>query len=262
MVDLDGSHLFLPFDLRGRSVLVTGATRGIGRMIAEGFAAAGADLLLCARTEADCAETAAALSDEYRVGCRGVAADVSTSAGVAAIAEAAGHRPLHCLVNNAGATWDSGLGAHSEEAWDQVVNLNLKAPFFLAQAMLPLLRAGAGADWPASIINLGAVSGLRSANRADYAFGASRAALHHLTRSLARTLAPEHIVVNAIAPGPFPSRRAALESPLMLAEVSAAVPRGRIGNRRDIAGLACFLASPLAGYLTGAVVPLDGGQGL
>ena len=97
MVDLDASHLFLPFDLRGRSVLVTGATCGIGRMIAEGFAAAGADLILCARTEADCAETAAGLAEEYRVSCRAVAADVSTSAGVAAIADAAGHRPLHCL---------------------------------------------------------------------------------------------------------------------------------------------------------------------
>ena len=262
MVDLDCNHLFLPFDLRGRSVLVTGATRGIGRMIAEGFAAAGADLYLCARTEADCVEAAEGLAEEYRVNCRGVAADVSTSAGVGAIAEAVGRRPLHCLVNNAGATWEGGLGTHSEEAWDNVVNLNLKAPFFLAQKMLPLLRAGAESDWPASIINLGAVSGLGSASRADYAFGASRAALHHLTRSLARTLAPEHIVVNAIAPGPFPSRRAALESPLMLAEAAAAVPRGRIGSRRDIAGLACFLASPLAGYLTGAVIPLDGGQGL
>lgn len=262
MVDLDCVHLFLPFDLKGRRVLITGATGGIGRMIAEGFAAAGADIFICARTAADCERVADELSGEYRVRAVPVPADVSTAEGIAAIRAALGEQPLHCLVNNAGATWNDEGGLRSADAWDRVVDLNLKAPFFLAEAMLGLLRAGAEIDWPASVINLGAVSGLESRARADYAFGASRAALHHLTRSLARELAPDDIIVNAIAPGPFPSRRAARQPPEALAEAIAAIPRRRAGSRRDIAGLACYLASPLAGYLTGAIIPLDGGQAL
>lgn len=257
-----GQRLVLPFDLSGRIALVTGATSGIGRMIADGLAAAGADLFICARTAETCRQAADRINSDYGVQCTALPADIGSTDGIAGLAKAlAGQSDrLHCLVNNAGATWHGEIDGYPEEAWDRVVDLNLKAPFFLVRSLLPLLRRGATPDWPSSIVNIGSVGGLRIGALPNYAYAASKAGLHHLTRALAKRLAPEDIVVNAIAPGPFPSSLSALQTGDALAAMAARIPRGRVGAPNDAAGLACYLASPFASFLTGAVIPLDGGM--
>jgi len=263
-MDADPHVLSPPFDLSGRTVLVTGATSGIGRMIAEGFAACGAELFICARTRDACEAVAARIAQTHGCVCTAVAADVASREGrndLAARIEARTGR-LHCLVNNAGATAHAAIDDCAEADWDRVMDLNLKAPFFLSQAVLPLLRRGAAPSWPAAIVNLGSIGGLRIGGRQNYAYAASKAGLHHLTRSMAKALAPEHIVVNAIAPGPFPSNLSSAQAGAALESLIAQIPVGRSGAWPDVAGLACYLASPFSAFLTGGVVPLDGGMSL
>ncbi|GAA4531603.1 MULTISPECIES: SDR family oxidoreductase [Nonomuraea] len=242
------------FSVEGKTVVVTGGSRGIGRMIAAGFTAAGAKVVISARKAAEVERTAAEL------GCTPVVADLSTPEGVDALVSAV-TGPLHVLVNNAGATWGAPLEEYPEHAFDKLWNINVKGAFTLVQRLLPRLREAAGEDDPARVINIGSVDGIRVPVMETYAYSSTKAAVHMLTRHLARQLAPEHITVNAIAPGPFDSKMMAfaLDDPSTRASIASNVPLGRIGRPDDMAGAAIFLASRAGAYLTGTVIPVDGG---
>ncbi|MFE3449333.1 SDR family oxidoreductase [Nonomuraea sp. NPDC059194] len=242
------------FSVEGKKVVVTGGSRGIGRMIAAGFVAAGATVYISARKAAEVDKAAAEL------GCVAVPADLSTPDGVATLAEAV-EGPLHVLVNNAGATWGAPLEEYPEHAFDKLWGINVKGVFYLTQRFLPHLRAAAGPDDPARVINIGSIDGIRVPVMENYAYSAAKAGVHMLTRHLARQLAPEHITVNAIAPGPFESKMMAfaLDDPATREMIAGGVPLGRIGRPDDMAGAAIFLASRAGAYLTGTVIPVDGG---
>jgi len=245
------------FSVEGKTVVVTGGSRGIGRMIAQGFAAAGARVYIASRKTAELEKTAAEL------GCVPVTADLSTQAGVETLvsAVAAAETRLDVLVNNAGAAWGAPLEEYPEAGFDKVFAINVKGLFYLTTRFLPLLRAAASADDPARVINIGSIDGLRVPEMENYAYSAAKAGVHMLTRHLARKLAPEHITVNAIAPGPFESKMMAfaLDDPQLRAQIEASIPLGRIGRPDDMAGAAIYLSSCAGAYLTGAVIPVDGG---
>ncbi|MFK3980739.1 glucose 1-dehydrogenase [Micromonospora sp. NPDC050397] len=249
------------FSVEGKTVLVTGGSRGIGLMIAQGFVEAGARVIISSRRADVCDEVATRLS---AIGsCESIPADLSSDAGADRLAEAVRARvpALDVLVNNAGATWGAPLEAYPESAFDKLWAVNVKAVFRLTTALLPALRGSAGVDDPARVINIGSVDGLRVPSMEVYAYSATKAAVHMLTRSLAHQLAPEHITVNAIAPGPFESKMMAfaLNDPNTRAAIEHQVPLGRIGRPEDMAGAAIYLASRAGAYLTGAVIPVDGG---
>ncbi|GAA3445031.1 glucose 1-dehydrogenase [Planomonospora venezuelensis] len=245
------------FSVEGKTVVVTGGSRGIGRMIAAGFVEAGATVYISSRKAAEVEKTAAEL------GCVAVPADLSTAEGVAALVEAVSAREdrLDVLVNNAGATWGAPLEEYPEHAFDKLWGVNVKGVFYLTQRFLPLLRAAASAESPARVINIGSVDGIRVPALETYAYSTTKAAVHMLTRQLAHRLAAESITVNAIAPGPFESKMMAfaLDDPGTRDAIAASVPLGRIGSPEDMAGAAIYLASRAGAYLTGAVIPVDGG---
>ncbi len=249
------------FDVSGKTALVTGGSRGIGLMIARGLLQAGARVIISSR-KVDAVEAAgrelAALGE-----CYAIPGDISTPEGVAALADAvrAQFDTLGILVNNAGATWGAPLEEFPQSGWDRVIHTNVEGIFHLTVALLPALRAAASAEDPARVINIGSVDGLRVPATENYSYSASKAAVHMLTRHLAKRLASEQITVNAIAPGPFESKMTAfmLDSPDARAAVEGIVPLARIGRADDAAGLTQFLASRAGSYLTGAVIPLDGG---
>jgi NAD(P)-dependent dehydrogenase (short-subunit alcohol dehydrogenase family) len=245
------------FSVRERVALVTGGSSGIGRMIATGLAAAGAKVYICARSEGKIAAAAAEIEGDVT----GLTADLSSNAGIEALAaEITGReRVLHILVNNAGTLTDQPLDDFSEAAWDDVIDLNLKTPFFLMQKLLPLLRAGATADRPASVINIGSVGALKIGPREVYSYQASKGAIHWLTKSLAKKLGPDNITVNAIAPGFFESEMTVITSEEMRSMVIGMVPRRRTGTPEDVAGSAIYLASRAGAYVTGSVIPVEGG---
>ena len=245
------------FSIRGRVALVTGGSAGIGHMIASGLAAAGARVYICARNADKVAAAAAAMGGEVI----GVAGDVSTLEGIGKlVAEISACEPaLHILVNNAGTLSDAPIDAFSEDQWDSVLDLNLKTPFFLLQKLLPLLRAGGTAEHPSTVINIGSVGALKIGPREVYSYQASKGAIHWLTRSLAKKLAAENITVNAIAPGFFESDMTVITDDAMRKMVESAVPRGRTGTAEDVAGTAIYLASRAGAYVTGSVIPVEGG---
>jgi len=249
------------FSVNGKKVVVTGGSRGIGLMIARGFVRAGADVLISARKADQLASAVEELSEFAPV--ESVVADVSTEAGAKALAESVLEwtPTLHVLVNNAGATWGAPLEDFPEAGFDKVIATNIKGPFFLTSALVGALRAAATADDPARVINIGSVDGIRPPVMESYPYGASKAGVHHLTKHLAHHLARDHITVNAIAPGPFDSKMMAfaLGDPQTRAAIAANVPLGRIGEPDDMAGAAIFLCSRAGRYLTGAVIPVDGG---
>ncbi|MBM0259659.1 SDR family oxidoreductase [Micromonospora sp. 4G55] len=250
------------FSVADKTVLVTGGTRGIGLMIARGFVQAGARVIVSSRKADVCAAVAKELSAEGR--CEGVPADLSHDAGAEGLAVAVRERTgdrLDVLVNNAGATWGAPLEAYPESAFDKLWAVNVKAVFRLTTALLPALRAAATADDPARVINIGSVDGIRVPFMEVYAYSATKAAVHMLTRSLAHQLAGEQITVNAIAPGPFESKMMAfaLQDPASRSAIEQQVPLGRIGRPEDMAGTAIYLSSRAGAYLTGAVIPVDGG---
>ena len=247
------------FSIEGKVALVTGGSRGIGLMIARGYVEAGARVYISSRKAEVCEEVAAELS---KVGtCTALPADVSTEAEARRLAaEVAAREPaLHILVNNAGANWGAPLEEYPDAAWDKVLALNVKSVFHLTRALLPQLETAASAEDPARVINIGSIDGIQAPMLETYAYSASKAAVHHLTRTLARKLASKHITVNAVAPGPFESKMMEATLDRFGDAIAAACPLGRIGRPDDMAGVAIYLASRAGAYLTGAVIPVDGG---
>jgi NAD(P)-dependent dehydrogenase (short-subunit alcohol dehydrogenase family) len=249
------------FSVEGKTVLVTGGSRGIGLMIAKGFVEAGARVIISSRKAEVCHAVAAQLSASGQ--CEAIAADLSTTAGADELAAAVRGRfpSLDVLVNNAGATWGAPLEAYPESAFDKLWAINVKAVFRLTAALLPALRAAASADDPARVITIGSVDGIRVPAMETYGYAATKAAVHMLTRQLARQLGYEQITVNAIAPGPFESKMMAfaLDDPSMRAAIEQQIPLGRIGRPDDVAGTALFLAARAGAYLTGTIIAVDGG---
>lgn len=246
------------FSIDGKTALVTGGSRGIGLMIARGFTRAGAKVYISSRKAEVCDAVAAELSGEGE--CISLPADLATEAGCGQLARQVQAREdrLHILVNNAGATWGAPLESFDDAAWDRVLSLNVKAVFHLTKSLVPLLEAGASEEDPSRVINIGSIDGLRVPPLETYSYSASKAAVHQLTRHLARRLAPV-ITVNAIAPGPFPSKMMAATLAAHGDEIAANAPLRRIGRPDDVAGTAIFLSSRAGSYLTGAVIPVDGG---
>jgi NAD(P)-dependent dehydrogenase (short-subunit alcohol dehydrogenase family) len=249
------------FDVSGKTALVTGGSRGVGLMVARGLVQAGARVIVSSRKADDvsaAAEQLAVLGD-----CHAIAGDVSTAEGTRTLAAATRERfsALDILVNNAGAVWGAPLEEFPPTGWEKILSTNVEGVFNLTVALLGELRAAADPDDPARVINIGSIDGLRTPSVENYSYSASKAAVHMLTRHLAKRLASEHITVNAIAPGPFESKMMAwaLDDPALRSTVEQEVPLGRIGRPDDVAGLAIFLASRAGAYLTGATIPLDGG---
>ncbi len=247
------------FDLTGKTAVVTGGTRGIGLMIARGLLEAGARVYISSRKAGGCADAQAELAKFGQV--KAIQADLSTEAECLRLAQEVGkgEQALHVLVNNAGATWGAPLREFPASAWDKVIDLNLKSPFFLTRAFLPLLEAAGTLDDPARVINIGSIDGLRVPSLDVYSYAASKAGLHHLTRMLARELGPRHITVNAVAPGPFESKMMAATLNAFGDQIAQAAPLRRIGRPDDMAGVAIYLSSRAGAYVTGAVIPVDGG---
>ncbi len=248
------------FDVRGKSAVVTGGTLGIGAMIAEGLASAGVSVLICSRKSSAVAAAVERLSGIGAV--RGIAADLSTPEGIAAMVEAVGDAPLNILVNNAGITWGARMEEFPRAGFEKVLNLNLLAPFELTRALLPSLRAAARQDDPARVINIASIDGLRVPVWESYPYSATKAGLIHMGRHMGKFLAGEHISVNAIAPGLFPSRMSGavfdFEDPAQVAE--AASPLGqRVGTPEDIVGAVLYLASRAGAWLSGVTIPVGGG---
>jgi NAD(P)-dependent dehydrogenase (short-subunit alcohol dehydrogenase family) len=249
------------FDVSGKTALVTGGSRGIGLMIARGLVQGGARVVVSSRKSADVEAAAQELSELGD--CHAIPADISTQQGAQALAAATRERfpSLDILVNNAGVVWGAPLEEFPPAGWEKVLSTNVEGVFHLTIALLGELRAAATVEDPARVINIGSVDALRTPSVENYSYSASKAAVHMLTRHLAKRLASEHITVNAIAPGPFESKMIAwaLDDPELRSGIESYVPLGRIGRPDDVAGLTLFLASRAGAYMTGTVIPLDGG---
>ena len=246
------------FSIKGKVALVTGGSRGIGAMIAEGFLRAGAKVYITARKQQELDATCARLSEFGE--CMAIVADLAELEGVKqCAAEIAKHEnSLDILVNNAGATWGAPIDEFPEHGWDKVMDLNVKSVFFLSQQLLPQLRAAARTGDPARIINLSSVYALRYSHQNTFSYSASKAAVLQLTQQLAASLVKDNINVNAIAPGFFPSNMTAF---LMEDEeaLNSSIPMGRVGALEDAAGTAIYLCSRAAAYMTGGLLVIDGG---
>jgi len=249
------------FDVSGKVAVVTGGSRGIGEMIARALVTNGVRTYITARKADACDATAAALSALGE--CISLPADLATADGLDAFVTALSEREdrLDILVNNAGAAWGAPLGEFPAQGWDKVLDINMKAPFLLTQALLPQLRAAADPEDPARVIMIGSIDGIRVPIGDNFSYSASKAGVHMLARHLAHFVVDDHITVNTIAPGPFESKMTSymLDDPGTRDMVVRAVPRGRIGTPEDIAGTVIYLASRAGAYLTGALIPLDGG---
>jgi len=249
------------FSLEGRTALVTGGSRGIGKMIAVGFVAQGARVYISSRKAAACEATAKELSAHGT--CIALPVDVSTVEGAKALAAAYGkhEKTLDILVNNAGAAWLEKFDAFPEKGWDKVMDLNVKAPFFLTQALHGMLREAARADRPAKVINIASIDGIAVNPQETYSYAASKAGLIHLTKRMSLKLIEDNIVVSAIAPGAFKSDMN-IDARDNAAAVAKRIPSKRIGTDEDMAGAAIYLASRAGDYVVGATVIVDGGVSL
>ena len=248
------------FSLEGRTALVTGGSRGIGKMIAAGFIAQGAKVYISSRKAEQCDAAAEELS-QGNGRCISLPMDLSTVDGCKALTEEIEAREDHLdiLVNNAGAAWGADFEEFPEHGWDKVMNLNLKSPFFLTQALHGMLKAAASDRQPAKVINICSIDGIRLNPLETYSYHASKSGLIFLTRRIAARLVQDRIVVSGIAPGPFPSemnRTARDEAD----EVARKTPLGRVGTDEDMAGAAIYLASRAGDYVVGDTIAVDGGH--
>ena len=257
------------FSIKGKVALVTGGSRGIGEMIAAGFLARGAKVYISSRKAEVCDATAARLSEQFDGECISLPGDLSNVAGIEPVAAALAEREsqLDILINNAGVAWGAPLETFPEKGWDKVMDTNVKGPSFLVQKLLPLLRAAASAEDPARVVNVGSIDGIKTPGFDNFSYGPSKAAIHHMTRVLGAHLVREHIVMNAIAPGPFPTWM--LSTGVGFGGATDGVdweavgernPSGRVGTPEDAAGLAIFLCSRAAAYVVGQTIALDGGS--
>jgi NAD(P)-dependent dehydrogenase (short-subunit alcohol dehydrogenase family) len=253
------------FSMQGKICVITGGSRGLGSFIARGFLEAGAKrVYITARKEAACIEMATELSDIGE--CIAIAADVASSEGMMLLAQELIKRETHIdvLVNNAGTGWGAPFGQFPENGWDKVMDINVKSPFFLTQALTPLLKNNASADNTASIINIGSIAGIVGNGLDNYSYATSKAAVHQLTRVLAVELADSNIRVNAIAPGRFYSKMTEFLSNNQAAfeEECKTIPLHRWGEPTDIAGIAIMLSSQAGAFITGQIIAVDGGTTL
>ncbi|QGG94928.1 SDR family oxidoreductase [Actinomarinicola tropica] len=256
------------FSIDGKTALVTGGSRGIGEMIAAGFLANGATVYISSRKAEQCDATAARLSEQYDAECISLPSDLSNLEGIDSLVGRLKERTdsLDILVNNAGASWGAPLDEFPEVGWDKVMDTNVKGVFFLTQRVLPLLEVNATAEDPSRVINIGSVDGIQTPGFDTFSYGASKAAVHHLTRQMAAHLVRRNIIANAIAPGPFPTWMLStgvggggdVEGTDWDA-VGQGNPRGRVGSAEDIAGLSIFLASRAGAYTVGETITCDGG---
>ncbi|MHB8511715.1 MAG: SDR family oxidoreductase [Actinomycetota bacterium] len=249
------------FSIKGKTAVVTGGSRGIGLMIAQGFVEAGARVYISSRKAEVCDRVAKDLSAFGE--CISTPADLSTLEGWELLANAVSEREssLHILVNNAGAAWGAPFEEFPESAFDKILAINVKAIFSLTRLFLPLLRKAAMPEDPARVINIGSIDGIRVPSLENYSYSASKAGVHMLTRHIAHTLVKDNITVNAIAPGLFESKMTKIffSSPDVVDAQKEWIPLGRAGRPEDMAGTAIFLSSRAGSYLTGAVIPVDGG---
>jgi len=260
------------FSIEGKTALITGGSRGIGEMIAAGFLSNGAKVYISSRKAEACDATAKRLSEQYGGECISLPADLSTLEGIESLASRLNDREknLDILVNNAGASWGAPIEEFPELGWDKVMDTNVKGVFFLTQKLLPLLRNSASQMEPSRIINIGSIDGLKASRFDTFSYGASKAAVHHLTRFLATHLTKEHIIANAIAPGAYPTwmlstgvgfgGAVAEDDGADWEAVGKTIPDGRVGTPEDIAGLAIFLSSRAGAHIVGQVIASDGGS--
>jgi NAD(P)-dependent dehydrogenase (short-subunit alcohol dehydrogenase family) len=257
-LDFDVKELF---SVAGKKVLITGGSRGIGSFMALALLRAGAKVVIVARKQQPLDDAVTLLGEAGA--CSGIAADIGTEDGVAAVIEqlTSQGEPVHALVNNAGSAWAAPLPDYPARAFDRAVGVNLKGPFLLGQGLLPLLREAASEVDPARIINVGSTDGSLPPRYETYAYSTTKAALHMLTRHLAYQLRDQNICVNAIAPGLFRTSMTEhrFSTPEGIAEVEGEIPVGRAGRPADIAGAILYLCSPASAYVTGAILPVDGG---
>jgi NAD(P)-dependent dehydrogenase (short-subunit alcohol dehydrogenase family) len=257
------------FSVKDKVVVVTGGSRGIGEMIAAGYLANGAKVYITSRKADVCDATAERLSQTYGGECVSIPADMATLQGIEAFVSAFGAKESHLdvLVNNAGVAWGAPLEEFPEVGWDKVMDTNVKGVFFLTQKLLPYLQQTASHETPSHVINVGSIDGIKTPIFDNFSYGPSKAAVHHLTRVLAAHLIKRNIIVNGIAPGPFPTY-------MLSAGVGGGGdtentdwdalgkgnPRGRVGTPEDIAGLAIFLSSRACEFTVGDVITCDGGS--
>ena len=250
------------FNIEGKTALITGGSRGIGEMIAAGFLANGAKVYITARKEAPLIEKAKELSEKFNGDCIAIPCDLSNMEGIQRLATdyLQQEDSLDILVNNAGAAWGEPYENFSEKGWDKVMDTNVKSIFFLTQKFVKLLeKSGTNSD-PSRVINVGSIDGIGIPRAETYSYPASKAAVHQLTRVLANRLAERNININAIAPGPFQSQMMNETLKKYEKEIINSVPRKRIGVPEDMAGAAIFLSSKASAYITGIVLPVDGGS--
>jgi len=256
------------FSIEGKVALVTGGSRGIGEMIAAGFLANGAKVYISSRKADACNATAARLQKEFGGECFSLPADLSGVAGCEQLAAqiAARESRLDILINNAGVSWGAPIDTFPESGWDKVFNTNVKGIFFLTQKLLPQLRAAGTHEDPARVINIGSIDGIKNPVFETFSYGPSKAAVHHLTRGMALHLAKDNIIVNAIAPGPFPTWMLSTgvggggKTDIDWSGVAKRNPRQRVGTAEDIAGLAIFLSSRAGAFTVGETITCDGGS--
>ena len=248
------------FSVKDKVALVTGGGQGIGLMIAQGLVEAGAKTYISSRKTDVIEKEAAALSRSGT--CIAVQADLSTEEGCNALAEEVGKREdqLHIVVNNAGNNWGAPFEEYPDAAFDRCYALNVKGVFHLTRALVPLLSKAASDDDPARVINIGSIDGIQAPFLETYAYSATKAAVLHMTRVLARKLAPKRITVNAIAPGPFESKMMHETLEAFGDQIKSTIPLGRIGRPEDMAGATIYLASRAGAYLTGMTIRVDGGS--
>ena len=255
------------FSIEGKTALVTGGSRGIGEMIAAGFLSNGAKVYISSRKVEACNSAAEKLSQDFGGECISIPADLSNLEGIKNLVKEISNKEsqLDILINNAGASWGAPIDEYPEMGWDKVMDTNVKGVFFLTQKLLPLLRESGTKENPSRVVNVGSIEGIITGIFDAFAYGPSKAALHHLTRVLAASLIKENIIVNAIAPGPFPTWMLSTgvgfggSIDVDWEEVGKHNPSGRVGNMEDIAGLAIFLCSRASSYTVGQTITCDGG---